>query len=48
MRLIMFTGIYVKKYQITAHSKGWVCAYLRGLLFDIIVSRVGAYSDPSP
>ena len=37
-------GIYVIKYQIIAHFRVWLGAYLRGRLFNNLVSGVGALS----
>ena len=41
MRLILFIGIYVIKYQIIAHFREWVGAYLRGAYLLNALQYVG-------
>ena len=43
MRLNMFIGICMIRYQIVAHFRGWMDAYSRERLFNNLESRVGAY-----
>ena len=44
MHLILFKGIYVMKYQIIVHFRGWVGTCSRGRLSNNLVSRVDVYS----